>query len=197
MKESISRKIESQKSYFNRAKKAEEDLQKELQEKKNYYVENKEFGELEDSSALKRKYNNEIEDFDQRIHFNKNTLQYTIQDAIKSIDEINKEIEPYIAVKEMMANVNVNLHNQQIGKLEQEIQELEKQRDLYPEYNKLYTQEGKEEFARIEANIQSKTKEISDLRDEISMYQDRENLMKQFKENLTIKKACIKTAEKY
>ena len=166
--------------------KVKEELLKEYKEKAKYMNENKDFSKLEKSSVIRRKYDRNIEDFDNRIKFHKNTMRYTILDVISSTEKINAGIEKYIAATDSMATVRITLFNEQKDKINEEIANLIKQRDLYPEYNKLYTEEGKKEFAEINAKIKDKQNQIKEIDNEIFMYQDRDNLVKVYKDNLSL-----------
>lgn len=166
--------------------KVKKELLKEYKEKAKYMNENKDFSKLEKSSAIRRKYDRNIEDFDNRIKFHKNTMRYTILDVISSTEKINAGIEKYIAATDSMATVRITLFNEQKDKINEEIANLIKQRDLYPEYNKLYTEEGKKEFAEINAKIKDKQNQIKEIDNEIFMYQDRDNLVKVYKDNLSL-----------
>lgn len=110
--------------------KVKEELLKEYKEKAKYMNENKDFSKLEKSSAIRRKYDRNIEDYDNRIKFHKNTMRYTILDVISSTEKINAGIEKYIAATDSMATVRITLFNEQKDKINEEIANLIKQRDL-------------------------------------------------------------------
>lgn len=197
MKENVERMINLKEQYENRSKKALTDLKKEFAAKAKYYDANKEFEKIEDESPLKRKYEREMEDFDSRIEYHKNTLKYTLEDMVNNVERINKEIEPYISQTETKAQIQNGIYEKQKKELEVEIENLKKQRDMYPEYNRLYTEEGKKEYAELESSIEGKEKELENIDVEIQMNQDRENLLKIYKENLAVKKEGLKLANKY
>ena len=170
----------------SKLEKVSEELLKEYKGKAKYMNENKDFSELEKTSAIRRKYDREIEDYDNRIKFHKNTMRYTILDVISYTEKINAGIEKYIAATDSMATVRITLFNEQKDKINEEIANLIKQRDLYPEYNKLYTEEGKKEFAEINGKIKDKQNQIKEIDNEIFMYQDRDNLVNVYKDNLSL-----------
>ena len=197
MKENIERMINLKEQYENRSKKALTDLKKEFAAKAKYYDANKELEKIENESPLKRKYKREMEDFDSRIEYHKNTLRYTIEDMVNNVEKINKEIEPYVSQTETKAQIQNGIYEKQKKELEVEIENLKKKRDMYPEYNRLYTEEGKKEYAELEASIEGKEKELQNIDVEIQMNQDRENLLKIYIENLAVKKEGLKLANKY
>ena len=112
--ERLKSSIESQKKLVE---KGEEDLKKEFADKDKYYNENKEFLNLPEDNDLAKKHKRGLEDFDNRIQFHKNTLEYRIQDAFDIADEMNKSMEPYISVTDTIANVRVSLFEQEKQKL--------------------------------------------------------------------------------
>ena len=195
MKENIERMINLKEQYENRSKKALTDLKKEFAAKAKYYDANKELEKIENESPLKRKYKREMEDFDSRIEYHKNTLRYTIEDMVNNVEKINKEIEPYVSQTETKAQIQNGIYEKQKKELEVEIENLKKKRDMYPEYNRLYTEEGKKEYAELEASIEGKEKELQNIDVEIQMNQDRENLLKIYIENKNEIKLKLKEKE--
>ena len=192
--ERLKSSIESQKKLVE---KGEEDLKKEFADKDKYYNENKEFLNLPEDNDLAKKHKRGLEDFDNRIQFHKNTLEYRIQDAFDIADEMNKSMEPYISVTDTMANVRVSLFEQEKQKLNKEIEALNKQKDSFPEYDRTYREDGKREYENLVKEISEKNSRISEIDDEIECYKSREDLTKQYKENLKVISYMKKMAEKY
>ena len=152
---------------------------------------------MPEDNDLAKKHKRGLEDFDNRIQFHKNTLEYRIQDAFDIADEMNKSMEPYISVTDTMANVRVSLFEQEKQKLNKEIEALNKQKDSFPEYDRTYREDGKREYENLVKEISEKNSRISEIDDEIEFYKSREDLTKQYKENLKVISDMKEMAEKY
>ena len=196
MNKKIIRMEKLQESYIARAISAEEELKSEIQKLEQYNRENKIFTNLEEGNTVKVEHDRKVSNYQSRIDFHKNTLRYALEDVINNIDKMNKEMEPFIACTEVMAKTKVTLGRDEIKNIEKELIDLEKRRDMYPEYNKLYTAEGKKEFAEIEGNIAEKKAQIEKINEYIEMYENRTNLIEKYKQNLRAKQAWIKMAQR-
>lgn len=106
-------------------------------------------------------------------------------------------MEPYISVTDTMANVRVSLFEQEKQKLNKEIEALNKQKDSFPEYDRTYREDGKREYENLVKEISEKNSRISEIDDEIEFYKSREDLTKQYKENLKVISDMKEMAEKY
>ena len=168
------------------AKRAEEELKKAFKEKAKYVNENKILGKQPKNSPMRNKYDNDLKYYDSQIKFRSNELRFKLEDTIKSIEKFNKDIETYIAITDSMAKTRLILLNDEEEELKLQIDELEKKRNLYPEFNRLYTDEGKQEFEKLESDIEDKKKRITDIASEKKLYSEsgRENLLNNFKRNI-------------
>lgn len=192
--ERLKSSIENQKTLVE---KGEQDLKQEFSDKGKYYNENKDFLNLTKDNEMYKKHKRGMDDFDSRIQFHKNTLEYRIQDAYDVAESINKAIEPYISSTDTMANVKISLFEQEKEKLNKEIEDLNKQKESFPEYDRTYREEGKIEYQGILDKIKEKENRISEINDEIELYNSRDELQSKYKENLKTMKDLEKMAEKY
>ena len=195
--------------------KAEEELKEEYQNKKTFYNQNKILLQDENES-IQDKVKSELSNFDAEIDVKKNILKNNIIDALENLKNINSMIRKYITSTDTFAKTQIELlegvkgrkiynldgvktvdEPGKIEKLQKELEELKKQRDMYPEYEREYTEKGKSEYKEIEDKIKDKEQEIEDSKFELNMYKNRADLLAEYQENIKQIQKYTELAKKY